>query len=544
MAAPNVVHIYNTRIGNSLTITISGVTVPVGIVNPMIVVMFNAGGNANMTAMDWNGEALTLIPLHTDSFWSQVAYVRPVSRGPQTLIGHLPFFGAQEDTITVVVLENAADISLPANMPSDMGFNNQITQNVLTTQDDSLVFQFGMINGNQNSGVGPSQVQINNGIGSPFPQIVSYKAVPVSGTLASMVSLWQFNSNYHFASFEIMSQFSSPSPSPSDTNSMQDILCLDGTNGTYVEIPDNDDFSVTTTGELSISFWIKPNVLDNLITTASTDGEYIDYFGKGRYGPNEYEWTFRFYNLTGSGRPNRMSFYVFNESAGIGVGSFFQDTITPHQWIHVIGKIDATKTYIYKNGSPRDNDVYSGTITPVNTTTPVRLGSTEINTTSDPCYIDAAFDDVQFFNFALSDAQAAAIYAAGRNALSGAGLPVPIHRYKFDDISGSIAHDSIGSLDGMLHGAARFCIDGVSPSASMSPSLSPSSSLSSSASPSVSPSSSVSSSASASQSPSSSRSPSASRSLSVSPSGSMSPSHSTSPSVPGSGQRGNFFCFF
>lgn len=545
MAAPNVIHSYSQRTGNSLTLTFSGVDVPAGLVNPMIVIVFNAARNANMSAADYNGEVFSFIEADTTNFFSRIGYLRPMSTGPQSLTVHFPFFGGVEDTVTVMVLENASDIS--TNVQNQNGSGSSSSINVTTTQNDSMIVMYGMFQNNAFNTIsfGSGQVALaGNDIGSPFPQAASYITQAVAATIVNVVTNWSQSTNFQFAAFEIMSQLSSSSPSPSDTNSTQDILCLDGASGSYVEIPDDDDFSLTTTGELTISVWFKPNVLDNILTTFSTDGEYVHWLGKGRYGPNEYEWTFRFYNKTGSGRPNRISFYVFNENAGIGVGSFFQDTVNPHEWIHVVGKLDATKTYIYKNGSPRDNDIWSGTITPVNTTTPVRIGSTEINTTSDPCYFNGAIDDIQFFNSALSDAQVAAIYAAGRNALSGAGLPTPIHRYKFDDISGSTAHDSVGSLDGTLHGGATFCVDGVSPSASVSPSRSPSSSASASASPSISPSASVSSSVSASQSPSASRSPSASTSASVSPSTSVSPSHSASPSVPGSGQRGNFFDFF
>jgi len=59
-------------------------------------------------------------------------------------------------------------------------------------------------------------------------------------------------------------------------------------------------------------------------------------------------------------RANRISFYLFNSQGGLGIGSYFQDPITPGEWIHVVGVADTERTAIYKNGVFRKCDQYRG----------------------------------------------------------------------------------------------------------------------------------------------------------------------------------------
>jgi len=87
----------------------------------------------------------------------------------------------------------------------------------------------------------------------------------------------------------------------------------------YIEIPSSDDFSVATTGELTVSLWIRPAVLI-FPKTEGGNQKYVHFAGKGEQG--QHEWVFRIYsqdNLVG--RANRISFYVFNLAGGEGVVS-------------------------------------------------------------------------------------------------------------------------------------------------------------------------------------------------------------------------------
>jgi hypothetical protein len=86
-------------------------------------------------------------------------------------------------------------------------------------------------------------------------------------------------------------------------------LVFDGQND-YVEISDSADFSVATTGQLSVSAWIRPDVLTFPIFQGSG---YVHWMGKGQAG--QQEWVFRMYNQETTDtppRPNRISFYLFD----------------------------------------------------------------------------------------------------------------------------------------------------------------------------------------------------------------------------------------
>jgi len=68
------------------------------------------------------------------------------------------------------------------------------------------------------------------------------------------------------------------------------VLVFDGIDD-YIEIPDSPDFSVATTGQLTVSAWIRPDVLTFPI--AQSTG-YVHWMGKGE--PGQREWVFRMYN--------------------------------------------------------------------------------------------------------------------------------------------------------------------------------------------------------------------------------------------------------
>src|SRR5262249_4317280 len=127
----------------------------------------------------------------------------------------------------------------------------------------------------------------------------------------------------------------------------------------YVEIASIADYSIATTGELSVAAWIRPDTL-NFSRWERTG--YVHWLGKGKSG--QHEWTFRMYNRDHTTehppRPNRTSFYAFNPDGSLGVGSYFQDALDAGSWIFVVGIADTTRTYIYRDGSYRRCDTYRG----------------------------------------------------------------------------------------------------------------------------------------------------------------------------------------
>src|SRR5712691_8385447 len=173
----------------------------------------------------------------------------------------------------------------------------------------------------------------------------------------------------------------------------------------YVEIPDSPDFSVPTTDALTVSAWIRPEVL----TFPSTENGYVHWLGKGQSG--QHEWVFRMYSGDNTeGRDNRISFYVFNPDGGLGVGSYFQDPNNPVQagvWLHVVGAADSQSTYIYVNGSLKDTDVYQGTIQPHHGTSPVRIGTRDLHS-----YFQGEIRQVRFWNRLLGPDEVASLYSS------------------------------------------------------------------------------------------------------------------------------------
>ncbi len=175
-------------------------------------------------------------------------------------------------------------------------------------------------------------------------------------------------------------------------------------NETYLEIPDNDVFSISTTGALTISVWVSPEVLNFQKAEA---GGYVHWMGKGV--PHQHEWVFRMYNKDLSqgqeDRPNRMSAYAFNLEGGLGAGSYVQEQVQENEWIHFVARYDveSNKITLFKNGVQKDqDDLYDATygVQVQNGTAPLRLG-----TRSQWSYFQGRIDDLRIYNRALSESE-------------------------------------------------------------------------------------------------------------------------------------------
>ena len=109
----------------------------------------------------------------------------------------------------------------------------------------------------------------------------------------------------------------------------------------YLTVQSNTSFSVPTTKYLTWEIWIQPSVLQ--FPHSDTTGEYVDVMGKcANYNPT-CEWEARMYNTTtgSEDRPNRMSAYIFNPSAGEGAAADWQPVaglIQAGQWYHIVGE--------------------------------------------------------------------------------------------------------------------------------------------------------------------------------------------------------------
>lgn len=225
-----------------------------------------------------------------------------------------------------------------------------------------------------------------------------------------------------------------------------DCFYFDGVND-YIEIADNDAFSATTTGEITISAWMRIADVEVLTSANSTDGRYVHWMGKGVFSPNDFEYAFRMYGKTGSTRPNRTSFYAINTAGGTGVGSYTQEVVSPSEWIHFVGAIDATSTYIWKNGVLKDSDVYTASVTPANGTSPFRIGTVEASSGTAPNYFRGFVRDVRVWNKKLSDAEVASIYNGGDVTT---GL---VAKLLLNEKSGTTVFDSVNGYNGTINGA-------------------------------------------------------------------------------------------
>ena len=174
-------------------------------------------------------------------------------------------------------------------------------------------------------------------------------------------------------------------------------------NGTdaYIEIPDYNAFSVPTTGQLSISVWMRPGTL-NFPNDEGTG--YVHWLGKGV--ANQQEWTLRMYSADNiEGRANRTSFYLFNLGGGLGAGSYVQEPVKAGVWYHYVAVADMHTDTIrwYKNGVLKDQDPFLNSvyqITPQNGTAPVRIGTKDFAS-----YFKGAIDNLYIYNRALSGAE-------------------------------------------------------------------------------------------------------------------------------------------
>jgi Concanavalin A-like lectin/glucanases superfamily len=213
-------------------------------------------------------------------------------------------------------------------------------------------------------------------------------------------------------------------------------LQFNGTASDYIEISDSADFSVATTGSLSVSAWMRPDVLT--FPNFEKSG-YVHWMGKGE--ADQQEWTFRMYNETTTDvppRPNRISFYVFNLQGRQGVGSYFQEPVQVGEWIHVVGIADGQNSSIYKNGVFKQSQSYAGIITPQRGAAPVRMATRDFHS-----FFLGAIRGVRFWNRALTAAEVQMVFT---NTIPQDGL---VAEYQLEQ---DIVPDTAGLHDGQNFG--------------------------------------------------------------------------------------------
>jgi hypothetical protein len=232
----------------------------------------------------------------------------------------------------------------------------------------------------------------------------------------------------------------------------------------YVEIPNSADYSVSTTGELTIAAWLRPDTLNFAAVEDGTD--YINWLGKGDASgaSGNQEWTFRMYNqhdpLDSPSRSNRISFYVFNPQGGLGVGSYVQVPIHRGRWIHVVGVADNAQTYFYNDGQYVRCDTYSGpaqgsceihyqappnenlqlVIQPQAGSAPLRLGTKDLGS-----FLEGGLTRVRLWNRALSATEISNLYS--RDSAPAEGL---VAEFLLNADTGATAVDTAQGNNGVV----------------------------------------------------------------------------------------------
>jgi hypothetical protein len=233
------------------------------------------------------------------------------------------------------------------------------------------------------------------------------------------------------------------------TNVIGTAYQFDGVND-YVELPNNAVFSPATTGQFTVSCIIKPDVLDfsESLDMGGDEGGAVHFLGKSE--SSAAEWYFRMYNKTGSSRPNRISFYVFNAAGGEGIGGYFEDTLVAGQPIFLVATVDGQYVNIYKNGILRQStdytidQGYAGPLTLAATASPVRIGTTSLNV-SDFGFFQGTIQQVGFYNVALNPAQVVELY---NNSLTSMSYQNQLNRLRIaKNVSGLAGTVSMTSRD-------------------------------------------------------------------------------------------------
>jgi hypothetical protein len=190
----------------------------------------------------------------------------------------------------------------------------------------------------------------------------------------------------------------------------------------YAEIADHSNFSVNTTGYLTICAWVKPvgtslNGAGELLFSHTEGSGYVHWMGKGNTSgaSGNREWAFRIYSADNTeGRHNRMSFYLWPYDGGLGPGSYVQDTLTNGGWIHFTAVVSKPEHMIwfYKNGVLRDSDCFSSSCSYSIPDGDLRNGNAtvKIGTRDGGSFLKGSIDNIYVYNRKLTATEIQQVY--------------------------------------------------------------------------------------------------------------------------------------
>jgi len=172
----------------------------------------------------------------------------------------------------------------------------------------------------------------------------------------------------------------------------------------YVTVPDDNAFSIGTTGVLTVEFWAKP--------PPSISSEQVVI---GKAGGSGYEWAVAYQPDAG------VKSRVWTLGGG-AIASHGGEPAGPlDQWHYIVASFDEPndRLTLYVDGVGPSYDTDPWTAATQNGTGPLDIGRRGDNT----MYFDGAVDEVAIYNYALTPAQVAAHYAAGTTSGGGSGDP-------------------------------------------------------------------------------------------------------------------------
>jgi hypothetical protein len=185
----------------------------------------------------------------------------------------------------------------------------------------------------------------------------------------------------------------------------------------FVAIASSPAWSQSTTGRLTVEFWLRPDALE---FPREEGSGYVWILGKGE--PGRQEWAFRMYgrnNTEDPPRGNRISFYAYSPSGGQGAGAYFQDDVVPGRWIYVVGELTPTGVKIYRDavlrqGPPAPATLYGNpayNVHPAHGSAPLRVGTRDFHS-----FFEGAVDELALYPYLLSQAQIRRHYAVALRA--------------------------------------------------------------------------------------------------------------------------------
>ena len=214
----------------------------------------------------------------------------------------------------------------------------------------------------------------------------------------------------------------------------------------YLTIPSSSAFSIPTAHEMTWEGWIRP---DNLQPASGAGSGYVDWMGKCQNYSPSCEWEARMYNSNNpQGRCNRLSAYVFNNTAALGSGADWQpncNLLQANQWLYVVGEYQTETTpagcsianpgtiNIWVNGVEWDQAAHVPTgclsqygIIPTAGDSPLNIGTMAMDT-----WFQGSVGKVAIYNYLLSQSQIDASFtamtgaAASGSCASSCTIPVP-----------------------------------------------------------------------------------------------------------------------